>query len=459
MNSINIINMKKLTYFFALLILTAAAEIKAQTAEGSPDANYSIYKNKLKKSDENLVDEKKNTNPKFWLSRAELMMDIFDLHREFLAQGTQQAHVKLFYREPMDIQPWEGDDEGKYEKYIYEKIEIIFKDGIVNSFEETVKLYENSLSEATRSLEKTQELDTENKLTKDLLENYNRLKKQYERQAIEEFFKEKYDASFYAFAAITTINEKPIMEGVVDTTLIYYAGMAASRAELPEKAIEYYEKAKSYDYPEPDLYIFLKKKYWEMGDTAKGIESLLEGFKRFPDNQSVLIELINYYLVGGKTQEALDYLQIAQEEDPTNLSFIFAEATLYDKMGETEKARETYQRCIDINTEYFNAYYNLGVMYYNKAVEMYKEVDDIRDPLEYGIAKDAADEVMARALPFMEKANEIDPEEFSTLETLKTLYYRMGMMDRYDEVKAKLATMDSDDEVKDKLESTDSDSE
>ncbi len=441
--------MKKLTYFIVLLILASGAGLKAQTAEGTPDANFSIYKNKLKKSDENLTDEKKNTSSKFWLSRAELMMDIFNLNRDHIGQGTQQVHVKLIYSEPQEIKTWEKEG-SKYEEYIYERIKITFKDGVVESFEETVLLHDAPLTEAVRSLEKTQELDTDNKLEKKVKEDYDKLKKLFERQAIEEFLKEDYAKSFQSFAAITGINEKPIMEGAVDTTLIYYAGMAASRADMKEEAIEYYEKARSYNYPEPDLYIFLRNKYWEAGDTAKGLEVLVEGFERFPENQAIVIELINYYLVADKTQEALDYLKIAQEDDPTNISFIFAEGTLYDKQKNTEKALELYLKCIEMDPGYFNAYYNTGVMHFNTAVEMYKEANNIRDPLEYGKAKDAADEVLKKALPYMEKAYEIAESNTTwkadektknineTLETLKTLYYRLQMTDKYQEVKAKL---------------------
>ena len=441
--------MKKLSFFIVLIVLVSGTGLKAQTIEGTPDANYSIYKSKLKKSDENVTDEKKSSTAKFWLSRGELMMDIFDLHRDHLAQGTSQVHVKLMYGDPMDTETWE-EDGIQYEKQIYDKVDITFKDGLVDNFEEKVTLVEDPLPEVIKSLAKAKELDVENKLDKKLKEDYDRLKKQFERLAIEEFMKEEYAASFEAFAEISKINELPLMEGIVDTTLIYYAGMAASRAGMNDEAIKYYEIAKSYNYPDPDLYVFLRSKYWETGDTATGVKVLVEGFEKFPDNQAILIELINYYLVTGKEQEALDYLKVAQESDPTNISFIFAEATLYDKQGDTEKALETYQKCIDIDPTYFNAYYNIGVMYFNKAVEMYKDANSITDPLEYGKAKDEADVVLRKAVPFMEQANELAeadtkwPAETKktnveeTLRTLKTLYYRLQMTEKYDEVMSKL---------------------
>lgn len=433
--------MKKLAYMLSLVFLTLPVITMAQTATGTPDANYSIYKNKLKKSEDNLTNEKKTASPKFWLSRAELMMNIFELHREFLKQGSQPSHLTLIYGEPQEVITTQGEDGSQIEEHVHEKVRITFKNGALASFEETMPLYENPLDEALRSLTKAEELDTDGKSAKTLTEDYTNIKSQFERLAIERFFKNDFAGSFHNFAAVYTVNQKPLMEGAVDTMLLYYAGMAASKAEKTDEAIKFYEMAREYNCPEPDLFIFLKQKYFEIGDTAKGIEILGDGFAKHPDNQGIVIELINYYLINNRAEEALEYLRIAQEDDPTNLSFIFAEATLYDKMGDTDEALATYQRCLEIDPNYFNAYYNIGVMYYNKAVEMYKAADEIKTPDEYGKAQEEADVVLKEALPYMEKANEIDPEEPSTLETLKTLYYRMGMTEKYEELKAKLESM------------------
>jgi len=105
--------MNRLLFFLALIFLIPAQGIDAQAdmATGTPESNFSIYKSKLKKSEEGLTNEKKSSNAKFWISRAELMMDIFNLHRQFLQPGTQQIHVNLIYPNPKDKKTWQ-DDEG-----------------------------------------------------------------------------------------------------------------------------------------------------------------------------------------------------------------------------------------------------------------------------------------------------------------------------------------------------------
>jgi len=436
--------MNKLLSLAALILLVLTPGIKAQTeatTTGTPESNFSIYKSKLKKSEEGLTDEKKNTTAKYWLSRAELMMDIFDLNREFLQPGTQQIHVNLIYPNPKDKKTWQDTEGNQYEELIYDKITIKMKNGVVENFTETVVLYENPLPEALQCLEKTQALDTTNKLGKKIKEDYDQLKNHFQRLGIEEYYKPDYAGSFRAFSSVGIINEKPIMEGVVDTTLLFYAGMAASRAEMTDESIEYFEKAAKNNYPEPELYVSLKMKYMEIGDTASALNALERGFKLFPSNQMVLRELINYYLLSNRAQEAMEYLKLAQAEDPTNLSYISAEGSLYDKMGDPEKALEKYQKCIDMDSTFFDAYYNIGVIFYNQAYQMYKDAESIRIAKDYGVAVDAADIVLAKSLPYMEKAHQIDPTERSTMETLKTLYYRMQMNDKYEEMKAKLEAL------------------
>lgn len=437
--------MNKLTAISLVVLMTLSMGSFAQTettAAGSTtkqvETNFAIYKKKIKSSNEDLENEKKTSNPKFWLKRAELLNDIFRLHTQFIQRGSEKIQVIVNYPEPLDTKTWTDDEGNNFEEMKFDFVNITLKNGKVDKIEKTQILYEDPLPEMLRSLEKTQELDTEGKLDKKVKELYDALKLDLIDQGSNEYYEPDYKAAFKSFETVDLINQKPIMEGAMDTLVLFYTGMTASKAGYPEKAIEYYERTIAANYDEPQVYALLKQKYFEVGDTAKGVEVLEQGFKKYPDNQAVLIELINYYLIAGKGEAALDYLKIAQSDDPENLSFIFAEATLYDKMGDMDKAMETYQRCLDVDPNYFNAYYNMGVMYYNKAVEMNKEAEKIGTPKEYGEAKDAADEVFKQSLPFMEKANSINPDDCGTLETLKTLYYRLQMNDKYETVKTKI---------------------
>ena len=55
--------------------------------------------------------------------------------------------------------------------------------------------------------------------------------------------------------------------------------------------------------------------------------------------------------------------------------------------------------------------------------------------------RNAADEELALSIPYMEKAHELDPKDINSLQTLKTIYYRLQMMDKFNEVKEKLDSL------------------
>jgi tetratricopeptide (TPR) repeat protein len=442
--------MNKLFCIITLAILTASVGLKAQTSTGTPSQNYSIIENKLKKSDANLTDSDKTAKPKFWISRAELLMDAYEVNRKFLIPGTPKLQVKLIFLEPKETKTWQ-EGANNFEQWIYDRVNVILKDGVVDSYEETKPLYNNPIPEALKALEKAQKLDVENKSKKDYKTDYDKLKKDFENLAIEQFGKKDFEGSYNSFSSITNIDEKPIMEGVIDTVAFYNTGLAAYHAKKTDEAIKYFELARKYNHPDANLYILLEQTYLTKGDSSQGVTVLEEGFKRFPNDPSLQIELINYFLNKGEAVKALNYLKVAQQADPKNISFIFAEGTLYDKLGQSDKSIVTYQRCIDIDPKYYDAYYNLGVVYYNRAVKLFEEATALTDQKQYEAAKSVANDELAKVVPYMETAYKIAKENTdwpvkqkqdnieSVQATLKTLYYRLQMTDKSEVLKKEMS--------------------
>jgi tetratricopeptide (TPR) repeat protein len=431
--------MNKLIYVLSVMLFLVSGALKAQTTSGTPSSSYGSIESKLKKSDANLTDSDKTVKPKFWISRAENLMDAYEINRKFLIPGTAKVQVKLMFLEPKETKTWQ-EKGGNYEQFIYDRVNVILKDGVVESFEETKPLYDNPLPQAYKALVTAQEKDIENKSKKDIKTDYDRLKMDFNQFGVEQFSKKDYEASFNSFAALQIINDKPIMDGVVDTTALYNAGLAAINAKKNNEAIKFFELAKKVNHPEPNLYVLLEQSYLEVGDSAKGIAVLEEGFKRFPSSQGLQVELINYFLNKQESEKALNYLKVAQQSDPKNMSFIFAEGTLYDKMGDSEKAVATYKRCFEIDPNFYDAFYNIGVVYFNKAVKLYEEAAkiDIKNQKEYEAAQQVADDELGKSVQYMEKAHELNPTDVGTMKTLKTIYIRLHMNDKKDAIDKEL---------------------
>jgi tetratricopeptide (TPR) repeat protein len=429
--------MKRLSISLLLLAVITASYIKAQTEDMQPLINYNILEKKLKKSNSDIENPKKNIKTKNWMERGELLMDIYSVNLQYVRNDMSASEAKLFFMEPNEIKKTQkGTD--MIEEYIYDRITLIFKNDALDDWVETNKIHENPLPEAKKAFEKVIELDTEGKYNEELKEKLNQLKLLFESQAVYSYNHDNYEDAYDNFIEIIKINELEVLEGVVDTVIFYNAGRIASELGKNKDAIDMFKAADKYDYNNPFLYVFLNNSYNAVGDTAAGVEALKKGFKKYPESQNILIELINYYLLRGLADEALDYLAIAKEDDPSNISFYFAEGTLYDKLERFDDAKRSYEYCLELDSNYFNAQYNLGVLYYNKAVKLYEEANLINDIQEYEEAKAVADAEIANALPYIERAHEINPDDIESLKTLKTLYYRLQMDDKYDEVVKRL---------------------
>jgi len=411
-----------------LLFAISGVIIKAQTGTTTNVLiNYKALENKLEKSNELIVNPKKNTDPKVWLARGELLIEIYKTHLQYLRKDMSKNELKILFGEPQQIQT-RTEGQRTLEDYIYERITITLENDKVISWVETMKIIEDPLPEADKAFRKAIELDTEKKLTEKIVEGLKSLKLYYESEGIDAFNSKSYEKAYNNFDNVLKINDLPPMEGTVDTLIYYSTARAAKEAGKDDIAIKMFKKSLELDYDDPYIYVFMNESYKALGDTADALVALKTGFEKHPDNQSILIELINFYLLRGESEAALEYLALAKQDDPDNISFIFAEGTIFDKLGRTDDAINAYKTCIELDPSYFNAHFNLGVVYYNKAVKIIDDAQKVEDLKTYNEMMASSEVEFANAIPHMEKARDIAPDtqvKCEVLNTLKTLYYRV----------------------------------
>lgn len=425
--------MKRISLFVSALMLLTGSLFAQDAASGGSALNYSGLENKLKKSDADIQDPKKNIKAKTWTSRAALLVDIYNVNNDVIRKGMDVASVKLFYKEPKEIQSSQ-DGPDKVDIYVYDRVNLTFRNGLLDSWKETVSITEDPLGKAITAVNEAVKVNGDGKADKDIVEVVKSLKTAIETDAVAQYEKKEFKASHDNFVKLLDMNNIPQLKGQVDTVYMYYAGRAALEAADYPEAVKMFDLAAANKYEDPFLYVFRKQAYFGAGDTAKGVAVIDEGFNKYPDNSSIMIELINYYLVTSQGDAALKLLGKAKAADPSNVSYTFAEGTLYDKMGDFPNAEKSYKTCLDMNPKFFDAAYNLGVLYFNNAVKIYEEASKISDNTEFEKKQKQGDDMLMNAVPYMEKAHELDPTDRSSLETLKTVFYRLKMDDKYQEV-------------------------
>lgn len=230
----------------------------------------------------------------------------------------------------------------------------------------------------------------------------------------------------------------------IDTPIYYYAALAAEKSNKFDKAVKFYTTLTMVKYgadkkEKANIYFYLANAFKNNKDTAKYVETLKKGISTYPnDCQNVIAELINYYLQSNKSKEALDYLNIAIEKSPGNATYYFAKGALLEGTKEWDKSEECYKKAIELDANYLDANYNLGALHYNRAADIANDANNEQDQKKYEALKAKSDDEFKKALPYMEKAHQLDQKDMNVINTLKTIYYKLQMNDKYEEMKKKL---------------------
>jgi tetratricopeptide (TPR) repeat protein len=183
--------------------------------------------------------------------------------------------------------------------------------------------------------------------------------------------------------------------------------------------------------------------YTAMKDMVKAEETLKRVYAAYPDNQDVILQMVDFYMNNNKLDEAFKNLNLAKSKDPNNFSLFWAEGVLYMKQDKYDEAITSLTRSTELKGDQYDTQFNLGVCYYNKAVEMFQKANDIMDAAKYNAAVAEANEVFMKAIPYFEKAYSLKPDDTDSLRNLKELYFRLRTVKpeyetKYNEVMKKL---------------------
>lgn len=229
-----------------------------------------------------------------------------------------------------------------------------------------------------------------------------------------------------------------------DTTAYIYAGISAQQdGDLDVAADNYAYLIDSLDYKSEDFYNSLIYIYTvEKKDTDKALDYLRKAQEAFPENGDFLTTEVNLLLNEERYEEAEDKLSEAIEREPENAMLYYNQGYMYEQMGQGEKAIESYEQALEIDPNYYDAAFNLGAFHYNQAAEVLKEANDM-DLKEYEKRgkeiEEKAKAYFEKALPYLEKARDIRPEDEKVLSTLQTVYSRLGMEEKAEEIESKLS--------------------
>ena len=298
-----------------------------------------------------------------------------------------------------------------------------------------VKLSDKPLEVAIDSYKKAMSLPDANEYKLEIIQQMDFIANTTYNQGIEAYKNSNYKVAAEAFLRTSELKE---MFFGADTNALINAAVAANQANEPKMARQIYEKLLKENGPSASVYASYPATLLQCGDTTAALDAAAKGRSLYPDNFQVLIAETNVFLSTKKIDKAMANLQSAVQKDPNNVTILFAIGAQYDQMGNVEEAEKSYLKVLTIDPNHFDAVYNLGALFVNKAASLMADANKL--PLdkvkEFEAFKTQADSYLEKALPYLEKAHTMSPNGRSTILTLKEIYARKSMFDKVKEMDA-----------------------
>ena len=218
----------------------------------------------------------------------------------------------------------------------------------------------------------------------------------------------------------------------------YYTAIFAIQAEMHPEAIAVLEEMKDGNYEAITVNQFLYQEYVNVQDTANYVRVLQDAVVRFPQEPWFLQNLINHYIFSGQEQEAINYLDQAIAREPNVAQYHLIKGNLNENQKNYEAALADFDRVLAIDPTMADAEAGKGRVYYNQAVKMNEDAALIADAKEYKKALEEMNAMFRQSMPFFEKAHELAPDNRDYMITLRGLYYRFDMTDKYNAINEEL---------------------
>ncbi len=221
------------------------------------------------------------------------------------------------------------------------------------------------------------------------------------------------------------------------------------------------EKSIKMDIQDPSLYQIAYSTFADT-DKEKALMYLNKGVELFPDDSGLLFAQINYYIGEGKLEALIDKLKAAIAKEPDNASVSATLGNVYDQLysktadeGDEAKAEEYFNGALDYYTQAtekdpnsFSSFYGIGALYFNKAAKYGKQLNELGSDYsaegikKYDGIKAKMSELYDQSLPFLEKAEAINPKDGLVLQALREYYARTGNLDKSNEYKARIDALE-----------------
>ena len=415
--------MKRILIALAVLLSVQVADAQTKTPEAAKKA--------VESAEAAAANPKKAAKLATWTKLASAYMDAYSAPAgaAWLGASKQELQILMGNQKPISTENVvvAGD---QLVKEVYADKEFYYNvNGQLAIINVTKPVVEDVLAKAAEAYKKAGELDVKGSKSKDIMAGLANVASKYIDDGMNCYqFGDLAKASQLFEKAVNVSAMAPLSK--VDTTALYNAAYTAWAGKDYERAKNFFERclAANYYYDGGEVFAKLGDVYTNLGDAKKGAETLEQGFVKFPQSQSILIGLINYYMTSGENTDRLfSLIDEAKKNEPNNASLYYVEGNIYKELKNIEKAVESYYKCAEINPEYEFGYIGAGILYYELAIELQEKAGNELDDKKYNELVGQLEQALKDALDPFEKAYAVSKDDqlkVSVAEYLKNIYYR-----------------------------------
>ncbi|MBQ6584965.1 MAG: hypothetical protein IIX42_07450 [Alistipes sp.] len=408
---------------------------------------------KLSKSDAEVVDAKKSAKASVWVNRAKVYTDA-------LIEPTKALNVDFdvtFLNQIMNDTPTETvTDEQQRTVLVYPWVKVYVKDNKITAWSQTREVKEGMFDVIVEAATKALELDPKSaskvKPIVDIALNH------YIQLGEVSASISTYEVAIDAFVKAIELQNTPLYEKA-NPDLYINAGqlsaiLGADNKKYYADGVTYLKKALELGYQDEtgNLYYYLFYCYYgqredDKQNLIKAKETLLEGIEKFPKSERILDGLMSLYTAEegvGDPAELVDMIDKFLAETPNNPDLWFGRGRVFYKLKNFDECIVSFKKIDELKPNDFDTNYYIGHFYIEKGdyenSEFNKKLDSFTSQDEYMVERKRVRSVYMEAIPYLEKAHSLNPENVDCAQLLKSVCFLLrdepGVMDKYNQYNA-----------------------
>lgn len=341
----------------------------------------------------------------------------------------------------------------------------------------------SSAAKAYQQVLAVEKASGKSKYTEEATKSLSDIKNQLINSAVDEGTKKNYKVASELLYQVYELDK-------TDLEKLYYAANYAVNAQEYDKALAQYDELKKLNYSGEGTGYYAKnavndqEEFFGMTTASKTDRDTKVRLKlysaprdeKIPSKRGEIYKNIALILVEqGKVEQAKTALTEARAANPDDTSLTMAEANIYLDLKDFDSykklvnevleknpndadlnynlgviasksnpvdAEKYYKRAIEIKPDYVNAYLNLAILKLDADKKIIDEMNKLgnsdKDTKRYEVLKKQRNDMFLATLPYLEKANELDPKNEDVATTLLNVYGALEMIDKKKALKAKM---------------------